>query len=340
MASIRKEGKYYKVYFWIGNKKYKRSTRTTSRKIAEDIRKKIENEIAQGIFKLDHYSPQKQKSLEDFFKEAVEYGKTNKAVKTVEREERIFRNFLRFCGNMPLSNIKVKLIESYKAHLLTDKGFTPNGINIELRHLSAAFSLAVKYGYLSANPFKQVKKVQTPRKKPKFLTPKQAEKLLKHTEGKNIHQYIFISLNTGARISEVCGLKWKDVDLENRIIRVHGKGSKDRTIPIPQGLHEFLSARSQGKGPVVTGSTGAPDITRQFRKYADQVGLQEFTFHNLRDTYASWLVQNGVNLKIIQELLGHESIQTTLIYAHLAPDSRFQAVTVIDRVLSFVMKTL
>ena len=67
-----------------------------------------------------------------------------------------------------------------------------------------------------------------------------------------------------------------------------------------------------------------------FRLIADKAELHEFTFHNLRDTYASWLVQQGVSLKIIQELLGHESIQTTLIYAHLAPDSRMVAAEVID----------
>ncbi len=333
MAFIRKEGKYYKVYFQLGNKKHKRSTRTTSRKIAEDIRKKIENEIAMGIFKLDNYSPQNQVTLSDFFDEANAYARTNKSANTADREARVFRNFLGFCGNLPLANIKVKLIEAYKSYLLTEREFSNNGVNIELRHLSAAFTLAVKYNYINVNPFKGVKKVQTPKKKPAFLTVEQAERLLAHTQGRNIYQYIFIALNTGARISEVCNLQWKDMDLENRIMKIHGKGSKDRTVPIPQLLYEFLKERQKNKGHVVTGGTVAADITKQFRKYADQVDLHEFTFHNLRDTYASWLVQNGVSLKIIQELLGHESIQTTLVYAHLAPDSRFQAVRVIDGLL-------
>jgi site-specific recombinase XerD len=99
-------------------------------------------------------------------------------------------------------------------------------------------------------------------------------------------------------------------------------------------LYDFLKERQQSEGNVVTGSIKADKITKQFRKYADRLGLNDFIFHNLRDTYASWLVQNGVNLKIIQELLGHEAIQTTLIYAHLAPDSRFQAVKVIDQLLA------
>ncbi len=86
----------------------------------------------------------------------------------------------------------------------------------------------------------------------------------------------------------------------------------------------------------MTGSTKIDVISHKFRKAADELGLRQFTFHNLRDTYASWMVQSGVNLKIIQELLGHESIQTTLIYAHLAPDSRFIAAQVIDQQLENV----
>lgn len=99
-------------------------------------------------------------------------------------------------------------------------------------------------------------------------------------------------------------------------------------------LHEYLSKRKQLSGYVVRGSRDIRTVSRAFRHLADKLGLAGFTFHNLRDTYASWLVQQGVNLKVIQELLGHESIQTTMIYAHLAPDSRFAAAKVIDRHLN------
>jgi len=333
MAFIRKEGKFYKVYFQYSNKKYKRSTKTTSKQIAEDIRKKIENEIAMGLFRIENYSIHQQKPLKEFFKEALDYSKTNKAPRTVQREELIYRNFLNYCNDVPLSNIKVKLIESYKAYLQVEKGFASSGINIELRHLSSAFSLAVKYGYLISNPFKQVNKVQTPKKKPKFLTLKQAEELLSLTKEKSIYQYIFIALNTGARISEVCNLKWKDVDLENHIIHIHGKGSKERTVPIPKQLFEFLKDRDKSEVFVVTGSQNISNVTRNFRKYADRLKFYDITFHNLRDTYASWLVQNGLNIKIIQELLGHDSIQTTLIYAHLAPDSKLKVIEIFNQQL-------
>lgn len=334
MAFIRKEGKYYKVYFQIGNKKFKRSTKTESKKLADDIRKKIENEIAIGTFRLENYSPRKQITLKDFFKEALDYSQTNKAKRTFEREELIYRNFLKYCDNVPLPNIKVKLIESYKTFMQVEKGFAASGINLELRHLSAAFTLAVSYGYIQSNPFKQVRKVQTPKKKPKFLTQSQAKELLSLTKDRPIYQYIMIALYSGCRISEVCNLKWKDVDFENRIIHIHGKGSKERVVPMPRQLFEFLNIFDRSNGYVVTGTKNISNVTRRFRMYADRIGLYEITFHNLRDTYASWLVQQGLNLKIIQELLGHDSIQTTLIYAHLAPDSKLKVIEIFDQLLN------
>ena len=78
----------------------------------------------------------------------------------------------------------------------------------------------------------------------------------------------------------------------------------------------------------------AKQVSHMFRKHADDMGLFGFKFHNLRDTFASHLVQNGINLKLIQELLGHDSIQTTLIYAHLSPDDKFKAINIMDRIIS------
>ncbi len=90
----------------------------------------------------------------------------------------------------------------------------------------------------------------------------------------------------------------------------------------------------------MTGSRLRGEISRQFRVYADQLGLKNFTFHNLRDTYASWLVQKGINLKVIQELLGHDAIQTTMIYDKLAPANKCQAAKVIGRIMDDLLVQL
>ena len=333
MASIVKEGKYYKIYFIYGGKRIKRSLKTGSKKIALQIQRKIEDDLALGLFNIRNYSPHLQKSLSEFIEEVVQYAKINKSSSTVMREERILKNFFKFVGDVPIQTIKSKIIEAYKKYLLQEKDFSKNGVNIELRHLSAAFSIAVKYDYIPSNPFKKIQKVQTPKKKPIYLTKNQAQQLLDFTRDRSIYPYILISLSTGARISEVCKLKFKDIDFENRTLRLHGKGSKERTVPIPKILYNYLTTNLDKSEFVVKGSRNPVEITHQFRKYADKIQLSNFTFHNLRDTYASWLVQSGQSLKIIQELLGHESIQTTLIYAHLAPDNKFEVIHVMDSFL-------
>lgn len=333
MATIVKEGKYWKLMWRIDGKQFKRSTRTTSKKIAEKMRIELENELVAKQFNLEKWSPLEQMKLYDFIKEAIEFSETNKSPSTVKREKRIFKNFQSFFGNISLSSINNQKIERYKNYLINDMNFTPNGVNIELRHLSAAFSVAVKYGYITKNPFKGVKKVKTPKKHPKYLTKKQASKLLEVTNSTSSYEYILIALTTGARVEEIVNLDWKDIDLKNKILKVNGKGAKDRTIPIPKTLIDYLKPREREEGVVCTGSARPDQVSKNFRKYADMVGLNDFTFHNLRDTYASWLVQKGTNLKVVKELLGHEDIKTTLLYAHLAPDNRFEAVKIVDDVL-------
>ena len=341
MASIRKEGKFYKIYFYADGKQYKKSLKTTSRKVAEQIKRKIEEEIVRGIFQIEDYTYRSQKSLSEFFDEVEAYSKANnKSDRTIERELGIFKNFKIYFSDILIRSITVKKIESYKAYLLNEKKFSPNGINIELRHLSAAFSVAVKFNYIKENPFKKVKKVRVPKKNPIFLTIEEAENLLNMTFNTTLFPSIMISLNTGARVSEICKLRWEDIDLENRIIQLDGKGSKDRTVPIPDVLCNYLSNLERKSDYVITSSRDRKTISNQFRDYADKIGLNKFTFHNLRDTYASWLVQRGVSLKVIQELLGHESIQTTMIYAHLSPDQRFEAVKVLDEKISPITNLL
>jgi integrase len=133
--------------------------------------------------------------------------------------------------------------------------------------------------------------------------------------------HILIALSTGARAMKITKLKWVDIDFSSRVLILDGKGSKERRVPIPENLYSNLLVNRKTKGFVCDGTRNPSEVSKRFR------------FHNLRDTYASWLVQNGINLKIIQELMGHEAIQTTLIYAHLAPANKFEAVKVLNKLL-------
>ena len=333
MASIHKDGKNYYIHIRNAGKQTKINSRSSSKRIAERLKIQIEDELAANTFRLSNYVTRLQKGFKEFLDEANSYSTINKSESTVIREQRVLSNFIGFCGDISLMNIDVKMIENYKAFLKIEKGFSPNGINLELRHLSAVFSLAEKYDYINKNPFKHVSKVKVPKKLPLFLSKDQAELLLSSTKSYSVYSNILIALFTGARAEETVNLKWNDLDWDSKILILEGKGKKERSVPIPSRLYSYLLTNRKYQGFVCPGTRNPGEVSKHFRKYADRIGLEEFTFHNLRDTYASWLVQNGVNLKIIQELLGHESITTTLIYAHLSPDNKFQATKVIDQIL-------
>ncbi len=327
MAYLIKEGKYWKLYWYQNGKHYKRSTKTTNKALATQIRRKIEDELSADSFSVPVQA--KNISLYYFLDLAEKYSRTNKSFGTFERDIQIYRAFKNFAGDIPLIQVNGILIESYKTQMLTNH--KRSGVNVHLRHLSAAFSLAVEpYQYLTKNPFKLVKKLKTDKLLPKFFSEDQAKTLLEYTAGKDIHQYIMISLYSGARLNEICTLEWKDVDLKNNKIKFYRKGATEDRIPIPKLLSEYLKSIKTDSKYVISGRRERKYISGVFRKIADDLEFKQFSFHTLRHTYASWLVQRGRSLREVQELLGHTTITTTEIYAHLRPENLVDAVAVLD----------
>ena len=220
MASIQKIGKYYKLIDYINGKQKKKSLKTSSKTIAEAALLNYLNEKAKKQLNIEQYFNGDKLKLSDFITEAIEYSQINKMKKTCETDRYVFKRFLRFCGDIPLNKINIRLIENYKAFLY-QKNLKPNSINVELRHLSSAFTLACNYDYINKNPFKSVKKIKPPKKLPKFITPEQASALLETTKGYSIYGYILIALSTGGRCHELADLMWDQVDLKNRTISEH-----------------------------------------------------------------------------------------------------------------------
>jgi integrase len=149
----------------------------------------------------------------------------------------------------------------------------------------------------------------------------------------NLSPMVILAVNTGLRRGEMWNLKWRDVDFPERMLTVHGSGAKSkqtRHVPLNAAAAEALKKH---RGNVVT----LPDVPvfgrAEFRKAWNGVlakaKLENFRFHDLRHTFASKLVMNGVPLNTVRELLGHASIDMTLIYAHLAPDNLRSAVDAI-----------
>ena len=156
---------------------------------------------------------------------------------------------------------------------------------------------------------------------------------------------IRVAVGTGFRIGELCALRWSGVNLKTGFVTVkttasfRSKSGHERAVPVAgdalevlqrldaerAGRHDRYVFRPTTAGPGEDANLDERYVSRRFKKYAGLAGLPDTVhFHTLRHTYASWLVMEGVPLGVVKELLGHASVSTTEIYAHLAP-ARLQA---------------
>lgn len=146
-----------------------------------------------------------------------------------------------------------------------------------------------------------------------------------------LYTIITIALNTGMRKSEILNIKWSDVDFNRKLIYLlETKSGDKRAVPMNNIIFNTLHKVSKSpKNPYLFHNrTGQPyqDIKKSFHKALKMAEIKNFTFHDLRHTFASHLVMMGVDLKTIQELLGHKTFLMTIRYAHLSPDHRKAAV--------------
>jgi site-specific recombinase XerD len=149
----------------------------------------------------------------------------------------------------------------------------------------------------------------------------------------------------GLRISEAATLEIPAIDSANRLLRVIGKGNKERRVPLPQPVlddlrrvwarhrnRRWLFPNASGTGPVTTAV-----LVRTFTAAARQAGLAEHrrpTPHTLRHSYATRLLENGVDTRVVQVLLGHERIATTALYTHLTEPTRASLRRLLDRLMA------
>ena len=329
MAVLRKRKKKNapKGYVWIvdyvDNEGRRRwfNTRTSSRRIAEKIRAKIEVDLALDRVGMGNLG--KRVRLSTFVKSFLEYSKVHHAQATYQMNAYFLRNFAEFVGDVYVDRITREDVERYKQHRLAS--VSKGSVNVELKHLRSAFSYAVRVMQcLKENPFSGVQLLRKDEGNlPAFLTVEQIERLLEVIEDLDFRELIQFYIYTGCRRAEALGLDWQDVDLERRRVTIRRtKGKKDREVPVSSKLYEILQARKArtgGEGRVFPFDRHY--VTHKFKRYARLAGLDDhFSLHSLRHTFASHLVMSGVDLYTVQKLLGHSDIKVTEMYAHLAPD--------------------
>lgn len=203
-------------------------------------------------------------------------------------------------------------------------------INKELVLFSAAINeYNRRFGAMIPNPVSGLK-LRESAGRTRWITKEEAKKLLL-AASPHVADYITIGLYTGMRRKEMTTLKWRDIDLARGIITVRCSKTKRgeekyRAIPIHGNVKLALDncKARWPESPLVF--DGIQDFKTGFRGACERAGIEKFTPHDMRHTFASWLVISGVNLYEVKDLLGHSTIKLTERYAHLAPENLKAAV--------------
>ena len=203
-----------------------------------------------------------------------------------------------------------------------------------LRHLLAAsrsfFRWLLREGVLKSNPAVGVRAPKLRRKLPHVLDVDEAQRLMEldADDALQVRDRALLELlySSGLRVAELCGVRWRDLDLDEGLVRVTGKGSKTRVVPVGakalQALRALKPTMADADAPVFPGRRGAsltPTAVRlRLKRRAIEQGVAKRVHpHLLRHTCASHLLESSGELRAVQELLGHADIATTEIYTHL-----------------------
>lgn len=272
-----------------------------------------------------------KQTLEEFSRWHLEERKSPPVWEKLQRDD--FRNYLRFLGRNNLSRAATCL---------------------RFSALRTFYKFLIRHGVVENLPIKNLSLPRIEKRLPKFLTKQQMEELLiapvkvleaqKNRKGAGRPVSTSAALrdiavletiySCGLRISELCGLRADDIDWSEQIVRVRGKGKKERLVPIGKpalmAIQDYwtgLKEPPSGQSPVFFAETRkhsplAPlQLSRRLKIYLRQAGLDPgLTPHKLRHSYATHLLDAGADLRSVQELLGHAHLITTQVYTHVTTE--------------------
>jgi integrase/recombinase XerC len=222
---------------------------------------------------------------------------------------------------------------------LHEAGYAKSSISRRLASVRSFMRFGQREGWAKSNPAKALRNPRKSRKLPHFLSTDEVGKLLEAPKGTSAHavrdRAILETLySAGVRVSELVGLCDGDLDFAAGIVRIRGKGKRERLAPIgsyaARALQRWLEVRKLSprektgrEAPVFTNKFGTRittrSVARMLEKYLKETGLDQRTSpHTLRHSFATHLLDRGADIRSVQELLGHKSLVTTQIYTHVS----------------------
>lgn len=303
---------YYK--FSVKGKTIYRSTGTDNKEKAQEIADKAKAD-AHDIIK----HGKKERYI---WQQAVIRWINESEKKSIDSDKYIFKWLRPYLDNVYLDEINTDTIEKIINAKLKEAGKTRVNRTTEL--IRAVLNKAKKqWSWIDNVPY--IRRFKEGNKRLRWLTHEEAERLIDELPEHTKAMCIF-TLATGLRESNVTGLEWSQIDMQRKIAWVHADQSKSKKtirVPLNQDAIDVL-IQQLGKHSVrvftFRGKPVAKAGTKWWRKALERAGIENFTWHGLRHTWASWHVQNGTPLNVLQELGGWSSYEMVQTYAHLAPD--------------------
>jgi integrase len=314
---------YYLWYYDELNQKQKVSTKCTNKADALKFLQHFKSNELEKKVRL------KKLLMSKFIPDFLQYSKSVHTVKTQKVFQDAFKEFIRVIGDHPLHRIGIREIESFLA--IKKEEASDWTARKYFAALASAFETAKRWNCISINPFRNVKKPQIREIQPVYFTQEDIQLLLVTIKDKNFKELCLCALLTGMRLGELLSLEWSQIDFVKKVIFIKNtesfttKSRKNRIVPMTDDLWKMLALRKErADTALVFHSKGKKlkdgSISQKFKKIVRKAKLDDrLHFHSLRHTFTSWMVQKGVSLYAVKEILGHSDFKTTQIYSHLQP---------------------
>ena len=283
--------------------------------------------------------------MESFLKEylatlTIEKNLSENTINSYKSDLTSFLNFITQSGIDDLSDIKTTHITSF-FKLLKDAGLNETSAARYFSSLKGFFKYLYRNEYIKTNPVERISPPKISRKLPEVLNVREINLILeqpnvKDTIGLRDKAILELFYACGTRISELINIKVNDLFLSEEVIRVFGKGSKERLIPIGSSAIKWITEYLKKSRPLLVKNFKSENylflnqrgtkfsrmgIWKIVRQYVKQAGIEKNVHpHTFRHSFATHLIEGGADLRAVQEMLGHSDISTTQIYTHIDRD--------------------
>jgi integrase len=321
-------GLYYRGNtFWFSisykGKRVYESLKTDNKRLAEKLYAKILTDIVECRY----FEKEKAKTIT--FKEMVEkYMQRHQK----SRDEQTIKKLLPAFGKLTIAEITTELVSDYRHERL--KKVKSATVYQELSLMRRMFNVARReWKWLKDNPVADLSfAVGSKNARDRWLTMDDEKSLLKcATNPSWLRNFLIVALHTGMRRGEILNLMWRDIDPVRKIILIHkSKNGEKRAIPMSKTLYSILSNEKVRDISGRVFPIAVRSLREAYSMTLKKAGIENFRIHDLRHTFATRLVQNGVDLYKVKELLGHKTITMTMRYAHHYPESLRGSIEVLD----------